>query len=77
MTYNLIKTAYAGSFTSDEEAEAAPLVGLLLDRGERQHRVHRAQDVLLDRRGVIYSSDGTGIWLLAQRKGDSQTSDSS
>ncbi len=26
MTYNLIKTAYAGSFMADEEAEAAPLV---------------------------------------------------
>lgn len=26
MTYNLIKTAYAGSFLSDEEAEAAPLL---------------------------------------------------
>jgi cytochrome c oxidase cbb3-type subunit I/II len=26
MTYNLIKTAYAGSFLADEEAEAAPLV---------------------------------------------------
>lgn len=26
MTYNLIKTAYAGSFISDEEAEAAPLL---------------------------------------------------
>jgi cytochrome c oxidase cbb3-type subunit I/II len=40
MTYNLIKTAYAGNFTANENAEAAPLVKEYVARsGGWHHRV--------------------------------------
>lgn len=39
MTYNLIKTAYAGSFIADEAAEAAPLVNTESTGGGWHHRL--------------------------------------
>jgi cytochrome c oxidase cbb3-type subunit I/II len=47
MTYNLIKTAYAGSFIANEEAEAAPLVKEYVARsGGWHHRVLEHKPVL-------------------------------
>jgi len=39
MTYNLIKTAYAGSFIANEPAEAAPLVNTEVTTGGWHHRL--------------------------------------
>lgn len=47
MTYNLIKTAYAGSFIANEEAEAAPLVKEYVARtGGWHHRLLEHKPVL-------------------------------
>jgi cytochrome c oxidase cbb3-type subunit I/II len=47
MTYNLIKTAYAGSFTANEDAEAAPLVkNYVVTSGGWHHRLLEHKPVL-------------------------------
>jgi cytochrome c oxidase cbb3-type subunit I/II len=47
MTYNLIKTAYAGSFTANEEAEAAPLTkNYVAHTGGWHHRLLEHKPVL-------------------------------
>lgn len=47
MTYNLIKTAYAGSFTANEDAEAAPLMkNYVAHTGGWHHRLLEHKPVL-------------------------------
>jgi cytochrome c oxidase cbb3-type subunit I/II len=46
MTYNLIKTAYAGTFTPNEAAEAAPLIASRPSSGNWHHRVLESKPVL-------------------------------
>ncbi len=47
MTYNLVKTAYAGSFVADEEVEAAPLVkDYIVTSGGWHHRLLEHKPVL-------------------------------
>ncbi|CAN5384983.1 cytochrome-c oxidase, cbb3-type subunit I [soil metagenome] len=46
MTYNLIKTAYAGKFIPNEEAEAAPLTKIYQASGGWHHRILEHKPVL-------------------------------
>jgi len=46
MTYNLIKTAYAGTFVSNEEAEVSPLVKVKHASDGYWHRVLEAKPIL-------------------------------
>lgn len=46
MTYNLIKTAYAGKFMANEEAEVAPLVKIKHTAGGYWHHILEAKPIL-------------------------------
>lgn len=58
MTYNLIKTAYAGSFVANEETEAAPLVKVYSPSGGGWH--HR----VLEHKPVLFTALSLGAILI-------------
>ena len=65
MTYNLIKTAYAGSFIANEEAEAAPLVKeYVVTSGGWHHRVLEHKPVLFTALALIAILIGGAIEMI-------------
>lgn len=65
MTYNLIKTAYAGSFIANEEAEAAPLVKEYVSTsGGWHHRVLENKPVLFTGLSLVAILIGGAIEMI-------------
>ncbi len=65
MTYNLIKTAYAGSFVANEEAEAAPLVKeYVATSGGWHHRLLEHKPVLFTMLSLIAILIGGAIEMV-------------